>query len=295
MAGLRCHCCNITDNHEGIMKQMLVKAASDRPAVPSDFRQRAVCNVRTPLGFDPYTVETAEQKFVNDFTEWDSTKTNCPPGSIHEDKMANKTPTTRAKDLEEKHRGKQLKDWPKLDRGDFVNRIGDMGEFLSAKAIQKELENQTRPDHPALTVTGFKMFEYLQGTRRRIGDVTPSPENLISEQMFDATTGYQTVLGSTEHDIVTVIPNNDKLEVVFGQVKTIDNITDEIIRKKMTGALEQTRRDAQAFLKILPDISVSEVRFRTLVFLPASEKPTSDLCSRCEQVVVFRSDLRCVI
>ena len=73
----------------------------------------------------------------------------------------------------------------------------------------------------------------------------------------------------------------------------IDNITEDIL-KKMSDALEQTRRDAQAFLKILPEMDVTEVRFRTLVILPASEKPNSYLCSKCEQIVVFRSDLRFV-
>ena len=89
------------------MNQLLVKAENDRIAVPSDWMQRKVCDIHTPHGLVPYTVEEAEQKYIKDFPQWDSIKINFPPGPSYSDKMANKTPTTRARDLEEKYKGKQ--------------------------------------------------------------------------------------------------------------------------------------------------------------------------------------------
>ena len=63
----------------------------------------------------------------------------------------------------------------------------------------------------------------------------------------------------------------------------------------MNAALGQTRKDVQAFLQLLPDICVKQVQFTTIAVLPLSEKPKSNLCSSCDQIVVFRDDLWWVI
>ena len=167
----------------------------------------------------------------------------------------------------------------------------DSGEFLVANAITKEIKNQTKPNHPAMTVTGFRMYDCLQGKTKNKKGVVPVLSNLLRDSMFDGSTKLTTPFGSTEHDIVSVIPNNDKLEVIFGQVKTIENITDAVMKSKMSDALGQTRKDVEAFLKALPDICVTKTNFTTIAVLPASEKASSNLCSSCERIIVFRSDI----
>ena len=286
----------ILEHHDKEVEKLL-KYAQDpiqRPGRSDDWRKNDICQVSTIANvWETYSVEEAEKRFIKEFPGFGSCLTKFPPGPIYDDTLAKTEPTTRARDLEEKHKGKLLKDWPGSDQGNYHVRTGEMGEVISARAITREIQNQTelqmQPSHPSMNIQGFPLKYALKnhldpptdlhakyGKRKKLADPTPVIQS--------------------EHDLMTFIPNDDKLEVVFSQVKTSNKFTDDVLKKKIADALEQTRRDLDSFLQLLPDIGAKEVlniQFRTLAIFPETEKPSS-LCSVCDQKLVFRSDIRWV-
>ena len=294
--GTGCLAHPILEHHDKEV-EVLLKYAQDpiqRPGRSNDWRKDDFCKLwLTPKVWEPYSVEKAEKRFIKEFPGFGSSLTKFPPGPIYDDKLAKKEPTTRARDLEEKHKGKLLRDWPGSDQGNYNVRTGEMGEVITARAITKEIQNQTelqmQPSHPSMNIQGFPLkyalknqlnpetdLQFKYGKGKKIAQPTPVIQS--------------------EHDLVTFIPNDDKIEVVFSQVKTSNKFTDDVLKKKITDALEQTRRDLDSFLQLLPDIGATEVRnfdFKTLAIFPETDRPSS-LCSDCDQKLIFRSDIRWV-
>ena len=201
MAGLDCIACSIVEDHDYDVKEMQ-KYAEDktkRPGGDDEWRRnRKFYEVCKNNHKDSYTVEWAEKMLIKEFPRFESSFTQFPPGQIFVDNMAK---TTRARDLEEKHKNKLFEDWPEIDQINYNHRIECTGEHLISKAIAKEINTQTKPQHPAMNIQGFKL-EYTPNHEYYGKRFHPKPKL------------------EPNHNIMTLIPHQKKLEVVFSQVKT---------------------------------------------------------------------------
>ena len=95
---------------------------AERPPVDGQFRQREVCQVVTPHGKVPYTVEAAELRYKQDFPAWSTGLVRIPPGVLYSDKLQ---VYERAQDLEQKYLQQAM---PDRVRGNYINRIGPKGK-----------------------------------------------------------------------------------------------------------------------------------------------------------------------
>ena len=118
---------------------------AERPPVDGLFRQREVCQVVTPHGRVPYTVEAAELRYGQDFPAWDKGVVRIPPGVLYMDKLK---VHERAQDLEQEYLHKAM---PGGVRGSYINRIGGMGESVAVEAVADLLEGRQ-----AFIINGFK-------------------------------------------------------------------------------------------------------------------------------------------
>ena len=270
-----CPACDIVEDHDHDVKEMQ-KWAEDkikRPGGDDEFRRnKKFYDVWNNHQKCSYTIEWAEKTFKQEFPLFESSFTQFPPGQIFIDNMAK---NTRARDLEEKHKNKPFKDWPEIDQINYNNRIDCTGQYLISKAIAKEINTQTNPQHPAMNILGFKLEDApnhaYYGKRHH-----PKPKL------------------EPKHNIMTLIPHQKKLEVVFSQVKTIKKITEDDLKTLIKEALEQTRWSFHIFLTLMKDIGAEEVlnlHFRTMAIFPETEKPSS-LCHECNQKIIFRSEIR---
>ena len=93
---------NVLRNHEGLMNRKIRESREPtrRPPVPSDYRTRQICEVKTSgvnSVVTSYNIEAGETRFTKDFPRWEVELVKCPPGEIYHDKMK---PYVRATDLE---------------------------------------------------------------------------------------------------------------------------------------------------------------------------------------------------
>ena len=75
-----------------------------------------------------------------------------PPGPQHHDKLAGSQPFMRAKDLEDMLTKVVLDAGKK--KGNYENRIGEMGEFAFMEAARAACEEL--PGHPFLIITAYE-------------------------------------------------------------------------------------------------------------------------------------------
>merc|ERR1711892_198026 len=157
----------------------------------------------------------------------------------------------------------------------YSERIGNMEEFLSFGAIQRALK-----EHPSLSVNGYRLSKNLD----------LSSVGIIINGTDDR-----------EHDSASFFLKEDKLLVVFGQVKTLfrsDNDESYKIKvlEKVKYSLKQAMRDIEGFLSIFPDITAEELlnkmEFKTFSILPAtSTEDIGSCCEPCGDSIIFQEDL----
>ena len=249
---------------------------------------------------------------------------------LYYDKLANKEPYTRAKDLEDKlkslgtqrhnvthkvkdttvapgaHRDQtkaQSEEYKRID-GWYNNRVGEMGEFAfmaAASAACKET-----PGHPFLIITAYDIHKNLwerkannttkeDGTLKKLNiDFESDVKKDLEKYLQDKKSGAE-----REHDTLLVVPNGDKIDILCCQTKVIKHGNEKEAIKKVQKSLEQAVIDVFAFLAILPDLTpdqiASRINFKLFSILPATSEencPDSALCRDCKNHIIFREDIQ---
>ena len=113
--------CNLIENHTGELRKILreAKDVNIRAPMQSNLRKLPIYSIGHSYEGTDYTIETAEDKYTEDYPEWKTESKAVPPYDLYHDKLIKKrTPYIRATDLEETF--KKLKSSvPSIDIQDF--------------------------------------------------------------------------------------------------------------------------------------------------------------------------------
>jgi hypothetical protein len=247
--------------------------------------------VVTPHSTTDFTVDSAEAQFDLDHPNWREEVTQVPPEPIYPEKLRMKL-TMRARDLEENNAGQPRLQWPKAEREQYSARIAAMGEAVTSQAVAGEM--RIRGAVPGFTVGGLRFLDHLGTTRKgSMNPVQPLLENIGVPPLRIAGTGGASEFGSVEHDSTSFHADGDTIVGNFVQVKTIEHSNDTNIVQKITAALGQTLRDAEACLLLLPELSAADLqKFEagTLACLPSTARPAW-MCPTCSKLTLFSEDL----
>jgi hypothetical protein len=281
---------NVINNHLGVMRRQVreSKDPDKRPPVPPDFMARELCRVK-PSGsntvWTAYTVAAAEQRFTADNPEWDKDLVVCPPGELFHDKKIKVYACAR--DIEEKYGNRPSKEWKhKVDVGNYTRRIGEMGEQVVSLALQREAKGR-----PGLLLSGFRLVDNLakEGTNEDKDMVDPTLQKVGVPAMVGPN-NQSTKLGGTEFDMGAWMPSGDYMDVIFTEVKVIQEPTPKNVEKKVGEASKQNEKNFRAMLALFPDIDAamaSQLRVRTFVALPTVNRPADGGSDQ----VLYREDL----
>ena len=147
-----------------------------------------------------------------------------------------------------------------------------MGEFSFIQSIKGVFQNV-----PSICMNGIKFSEHLG--------------QLLNQLGID-------MKNEAEIDVMIFSTNGDKLNIVFGECKVIQALTNtpkERIVKKISDSLDQAVRDLKVFLTLFPDLTnkdLDKINFNIISILPTTmSQQLLNICSSCSQMVVFRNDM----
>ena len=95
-----CYFCPTIGNHRAQVNRIVEKGNSAK--IETNFRDIAICTIKTPIGKKPMTLDDIEEMYTKNFPKWNKDFQCFPEGPIFYDKLFKKEPFTRAIDIEEK-------------------------------------------------------------------------------------------------------------------------------------------------------------------------------------------------
>ena len=104
MASQTCLVCHITENHWAEVKKAIEKSKNNRSLDEEkfNFKSTPICSIKTPNGEEPLCLNDIERMYEKNFPAWNDSFQCFPEGPIFYDKLFNKSPSTRAIDIENK-------------------------------------------------------------------------------------------------------------------------------------------------------------------------------------------------